>query len=153
MTDDIIEGEVTEVPSRAVAVVPPTAVQTSLITGGTAGLALMSDEAFEANLAGLVKIRERVDRVKLAIMRPEVDYGVIPGTKKPTLLKPGAETLLRTFGLADSYVIQRILGDGELTADDWVVDEHRLRDGTPVLPGAAHLELMIAALRAAGSRS
>jgi acyl transferase domain-containing protein/thioesterase domain-containing protein/acyl carrier protein len=39
---------------------------------------------------------------------------------------------------------------GELTADDWVVDEHRLRDGTPVLPGAAHVELMLAALYAAG---
>ena len=40
---------------------------------------------------------------------------------------------------------------GELTADDWVVDEHRLRDGTPVLPGAAHVDLMLAALRAAGA--
>ncbi|MEO5842681.1 MAG: SDR family NAD(P)-dependent oxidoreductase [Acidimicrobiales bacterium] len=40
---------------------------------------------------------------------------------------------------------------GELTADDWVVDEHRLRDGTPVLPGAAHVELMLAALRASGA--
>ena len=39
---------------------------------------------------------------------------------------------------------------GDLTAADWVVDEHRLHDGTPVLPGAAHVELMIAGLRAAG---
>src|SRR5205814_9039562 len=29
---------------------------------------------------------------------------------------------------------------GDLTSADWVVDEHRLRDGTPVLPGAAHVE-------------
>jgi hypothetical protein len=29
----------------------------------------------------------------------EGDYGVIPGTKKRTLLKPGAEKLLRLFGL------------------------------------------------------
>ena len=42
---------------------------------------------------------------------------------------------------------------GELTADDWVVDEHRLRDGTAVLPGAAHIELMLGGLRAAGLSS
>ena len=34
-----------------------------------------------------------------AQMQRDVDYGVIPGTKKPTLLKPGAEKLLRLFNL------------------------------------------------------
>jgi len=33
------------------------------------------------------------------IMRPGTDYGVIPGTPKPTLLKPGAEKLSTFFGL------------------------------------------------------
>ncbi len=28
-----------------------------------------------------------------AQMQKDIDYGVIPGTKKPTLLKPGAEKL------------------------------------------------------------
>lgn len=32
----------------------------------------------------------------------------------------------------------------------WVVDEHRTDDGTPVLPGTGHLELMCAAAKAAG---
>lgn len=32
-------------------------------------------------------------------MNPEIDYGVIPGTKKPTLLKPGAEKLSVLFQL------------------------------------------------------
>ena len=40
---------------------------------------------------------------------------------------------------------------GEITDADWVVDEHRLRDGTAVLPGSAHVELMLAALRAAAT--
>lgn len=31
------------------------------------------------------------------------DYGIIPGTKKPTLLKPGAEKIAKLLGLADSY--------------------------------------------------
>ncbi len=34
-----------------------------------------------------------------AQMTKDVDYGVIPGTRKPTLLKPGAEKLLRLFNL------------------------------------------------------
>ena len=38
-----------------------------------------------------------------AQMKKGVDYGVIPGTKKPTLLKPGAENLCRLFSLRPSY--------------------------------------------------
>lgn len=33
------------------------------------------------------------------------DYGVIPGTTKPTLLKPGAEKMVKLLGLADTYEI------------------------------------------------
>jgi outer membrane biosynthesis protein TonB len=43
---------------------------------------------------------------------PEEDYGIIPGTKKPTLLKSGADKLCDVYGLADEY---------ELTSrtEDW----------------------------------
>jgi hypothetical protein len=33
-----------------------------------------------------------------AVLRPEVDYGKIPGSNKDSLLKPGAEKLLQWFG-------------------------------------------------------
>lgn len=33
------------------------------------------------------------------------DFGTIPGTPKPTLLKPGADKLCELYGLADDYVI------------------------------------------------
>jgi hypothetical protein len=33
------------------------------------------------------------------------DYGVIPGTKKPSLLKPGADKLCELYALSDDYVI------------------------------------------------
>ena len=36
------------------------------------------------------------------------DYGVIPGTQKPTLLKPGAEKIIRLLGLADEYEIESV---------------------------------------------
>lgn len=34
------------------------------------------------------------------------DYGVIPGTQKPTLLKPGAEKIAKLLNLADEYEIE-----------------------------------------------
>lgn len=39
------------------------------------------------------------DGSMLPLMRETVHFGVIPGTNKPTLLKPGAELLCNTFGL------------------------------------------------------
>lgn len=37
------------------------------------------------------------------------DFGTIPGTPKPTLLKPGADKLCELYGLADDYaVVQRV---------------------------------------------
>lgn len=39
-----------------------------------------------------------------AIMKPGKDFGVIPGTPKPTLLKPGAEKLCTFFGFAPVFV-------------------------------------------------
>jgi hypothetical protein len=50
--------------------------------------------------------KEVSDRVKAihkimkTLMRPDVHYGTIPGTQKPTLFKPGAEVLLLTFRIA-----------------------------------------------------
>ncbi|HEV7857902.1 MAG TPA: hypothetical protein VGO91_04670 [Pyrinomonadaceae bacterium] len=58
-------------------------------------------------------ITEFVSRV----LRRDVDYGVIPGTEKLTLLKPGAEKLTTFFGLSTHFqLIERI--------EDWTGDEH-----------------------------
>lgn len=50
------------------------------------------------------------------VMRPDVDYGVIPGTPKPTLLKPGAEKLTTLFGLSTRFTVVE-------KTEDWMVDE------------------------------
>ena len=51
------------------------------------------------------------------IMRDGVDYGTIPGTNKPTLLKPGAEKLTTFFGLSVRYeVIEKV--------EDWGGSDH-----------------------------
>jgi hypothetical protein len=51
------------------------------------------------------------------VLREEVDYGVIPGTEKRTLLKPGAEKLTTFFGLSTRFeLLERI--------EDWTGERH-----------------------------
>lgn len=56
---------------------------------------------------------QRIQEVMQAVMEEGYHYGVIPGTQKPTLLKPGAEKLIVTFRLAPLLEVERIdLGSG-----------------------------------------
>jgi len=38
-------------------------------------------------------------------LKKDVDFGVVPGTKKPSLFKPGAEKLARLFGLGSRFTL------------------------------------------------
>lgn len=49
---------------------------------------------------------QRLHQVTKELMQKGVDYDTIPGTPKPTLLKPGAEHLLQFFGLG--HRVQRV---------------------------------------------
>lgn len=44
-----------------------------------------------------------ITRMRESVLVSGVDYGVVPGTTKPTLLKPGAERLCAAFGLAPRF--------------------------------------------------
>lgn len=46
-----------------------------------------------------------VQEVMRAVMKPDVHYGKIPGTDKPTLYKSGAEVLCMVFRIADTYEV------------------------------------------------
>jgi hypothetical protein len=56
----------------------------------------------------------RVQEVMKAVMLRDTHYGIIPGSKKPSLYKPGAEVLCVAFRVAPSYKIE------ELSTDDCV---------------------------------
>jgi hypothetical protein len=74
----------------------------------------------DAHVFDLEDVKQRVDaihRIMAKLMKPNVHYGVIPGTKKPTLYKSGSEVLLLTF---------RVAIDPEIT-DLSTVDEIRYR--------------------------
>jgi len=64
-------------------------------------LALPDEQTFRRDIQAI----NRFQQVVRANMVPGQDYGVIPGTQKPTLLKPGAEKIAKLLGLADLYDI------------------------------------------------
>lgn len=53
------------------------------------------------------------------VLREEVDYGKVPGSSKPSLLKPGAEKLTRFFGLAITLPEARAK-----RVEDWTGEQH-----------------------------
>ena len=59
----------------------------------------------EATFRNEMTIINRFQQVVHSCMIEGHDFGVIPGTQKPTLLKPGAEKIAKLLGLADTYEI------------------------------------------------
>lgn len=55
-----------------------------------------------------------VQEVMQAVMKKDTHYGVIPGTKKPSLYKPGAEVLAATFRIAVSYRVDDLSAGDEV---------------------------------------
>lgn len=51
--------------------------------------------------------------VMLEVMKKDTHYGVIPGTKTPSLYKPGAEKIMSTFRLAADPEVTDLGRDGE----------------------------------------
>ena len=68
--------------------------------------ALASQASGRMAVADIISHVALVQEVMRAVMKPDVHYGVIPGTDKPTLLKQGAEVLCMAFRVADSYQVE-----------------------------------------------
>ena len=52
------------------------------------------------SMAQMVAQRNAVVEAMKTLMKPDIDYGTIPGTPKPTLYKPGSEKILSMFNLS-----------------------------------------------------
>lgn len=86
----------------ALTVAPPgTAVEVRSIHD-TQGVAVLRPIVTAAALIETHK--ELTELVNTALVK-DTDFGTIPGTKKPTLLKPGAERLCTAFGLRPEFDI------------------------------------------------
>jgi len=74
----------------------------------------IEDQAMSIDsLLGQVKL---IQDVMEKVMKEDEHYGTIPGTKKPTLYKPGAEKLCLTFRLDPDYQIIREVRDKDFIA-------------------------------------
>lgn len=100
----------------------------------------------------LVDIKQRLDLVRRffkEVMVEGQDYGIIPGTDKPTLFKSGAEKLLEFYGFAFTIkelreVKDRETGYYECTAIVQLLDR---RTGTIVAEGVGSANTMEAKFR------
>lgn len=70
------------------------------------GGALASQMSGRMAVADIISHVLMVQEVMKAVMKPDVHYGIIPGTDKPTLYKQGAEVLCMAFRVADSYLVE-----------------------------------------------
>lgn len=62
----------------------------------------------------LREAKKRIDALKKFVdelMTPGIDYGIVPGANKPTLLKPGAEKLCDAFGFSKRVEVTNRLED------------------------------------------
>lgn len=76
-----------------------------------------------------------IQQVMEKVMKKDVHYGVIPGCKKPSLWKPGAEKLLATFQLVpDSPIIDDLSTDDEIR---YRITQRILRMSDNMLVGSA----------------
>jgi hypothetical protein len=93
----IIEGTAVDVTERSVAVVQPQQGGMDVYERPRVDplryLGTMSDADFRGEVAVIKAGTDRIGQIYKEVMRPDIDYGIIPGTKNPSLLQPGAERL------------------------------------------------------------
>lgn len=76
-----------------------------------------SQPALVGQAVPVIELQARAKKIRQAmksVMKPKVHYGVIPGTGKPTLYKPGSETLLAMFNIAAEPVIEDLSTSDEV---------------------------------------
>lgn len=82
-------------------------------------------DSVESRIAVLKQNIDIVKRMMSEVLKENEHYGVIPGTQRPTLLKPGAEKLLFVFRLGAKYntiTIDRGDGHREYNSDCTIYD-------------------------------
>lgn len=105
---DIIEGEARDVtPTSSVATVQQ-GVQTQ-VRDPLRAIGTMTDADFELELRALIRGKNRMQQLQRDLLRPDVDYGTIPGTPKPTLLQPGAEQLAMFHRLIPDHHVTKTI--------------------------------------------
>lgn len=93
MTEKKIDNSTGEV------ILQPPEISTDLVLGS--GVAVMSPEQAK-------KAVDYLQDIQRSILKQGIDYGKIPGMKKPTLYKAGAQKLCAFFNLAATYETEAV---------------------------------------------
>ena len=75
-----------------------------LVDGNNQSVSIIDDISIQQVQATMQKISQ-FQKVIQSTLRPNHDYGIVPGSQKPTLLKPGAEKILMMMGLRSEFEI------------------------------------------------
>jgi hypothetical protein len=99
MNDEVVDAEVVEEARNLPAV--------------RQGEAIMARA--ELSVDEVVAQKDKIKDVMERVMTKDIHYGVIPGTPKPTLLKPGAEAIISALRLAPDYQTEKHFDGDHLT--------------------------------------
>src|SRR4051812_906365 len=75
------------------------------------------------HLMPVMTVEQAVERYRMLgefisqVMKKDEDFGIIPGTEKPVLYKPGAEKLVTLFGMTPKSVLVA-------SVEDWNGEDH-----------------------------
>lgn len=96
---------------------------------------LVNIEDYAMSVQGLTGQVQLIQQVMDKVMKSDEHYGTIPGTNKPTLLKPGAEKLCLTFRLDPDYEIIREVRDKDFIAYTVKCRLSHIPTGKPIASG------------------
>lgn len=112
---DVVEAEAVEVDEKGepTGLHDPPALLPAKVEAASSTAMVAQGEISVDDLKGQ---HDKIVAAMQGAMTEGVHYGLIPGVKKPSLFKPGAETLLVLFRLAIYYESEKLWGDdGHLT--------------------------------------
>ncbi len=93
------------------------------------------DDVDIQQVAGTMQNIAKFQAVIQKTLKQNHDFGVIPGTPKPTLLKPGAEKILMLMGLTSEYAILEKIEDYEKGIFAYTVKCTLLKNGLKITEG------------------
>ena len=80
----------------------------SLKTQPTAETPLATNTGGQLSVDAVADQVDKVQELMLRVMKKDLDYGVIPGTERPSLLKPGAEKLSFLFNYIPTVELEQV---------------------------------------------
>jgi hypothetical protein len=95
----------------------------------------------QMNVASVANTMNKIAQFQAVVqktLKEGHDFGVIPGTQKPTLLKPGAEKILMLMGLTSEYEVTESVRDYEQGFFAFTLTCRLSKNGYPINEGVGH---------------